>query len=136
MASLLWCGDVVCVQPATGGGKVGGVDGRVLDVLMRTGGVLVPPLPSFSPIARTQVQRKLQGPAVPADIHQRQLPSWCRALQLLLGQVALHSHRLSSRCRGLLPRCPSRPPRCRSLPLESHGHPVDSAGSRNSKVPW
>ncbi|XP_065286670.1 uncharacterized protein [Dermacentor albipictus] len=38
----------------------------------------------------TQVQRKLQGPALPADIHQRQLPSWCRALQLLLRQVALH----------------------------------------------
>ncbi|XP_070384748.1 uncharacterized protein [Dermacentor albipictus] len=36
---------------------------------------------------RTQIRRKLQGPAVPADIHQRHLPSWCGALQLLLGQV-------------------------------------------------
>ncbi|XP_072141080.1 uncharacterized protein [Dermacentor andersoni] len=33
---------------ATGGGKVGGVDGRVLDVLMRTGGVLVSP-PEYFP---------------------------------------------------------------------------------------
>ncbi|XP_075547473.1 uncharacterized protein LOC142581913 [Dermacentor variabilis] len=33
---------------ATGGGKVGGVDGRVLDVLMRTGGVLVSPPEYFA----------------------------------------------------------------------------------------
>nr|XP_054931768.1 hepatoma-derived growth factor-related protein 2-like [Dermacentor andersoni] len=39
---------------------------------------------------RTQVQRKLQGPVVSADVHQQQLPLWCRALQLLLGQVGLH----------------------------------------------
>nr|XP_050042608.1 uncharacterized protein LOC126539825 [Dermacentor andersoni] len=58
---------------------------------------------------RTQVQRKLQGPVVPADVHQQQLPLWCRALQLLLGQVGLHPP--SQPTPQPTPREPQAPPR-------------------------
>ncbi|XP_075533142.1 uncharacterized protein LOC142566170 [Dermacentor variabilis] len=100
---------------ATGGGGVGGVDGRVLDILRHSWEdrwpPCSPPPPISSPIARTQVRRMLQGP--PA-VHQQQLRLWCQALQLLLGQVALHSNRLPSSSHP-----PSRPP---SLPHESRRH--------------
>ncbi|XP_065303871.1 hybrid signal transduction histidine kinase L-like [Dermacentor albipictus] len=70
------------------------------------------PRRSTSPIARTQVRRMLQGP--PA-VHQQQLRLWCRVLQLLLGQVALHSNRLPSSSHPS-----SRPP---SQLHESRKHP-------------
>ncbi|XP_054926020.1 uncharacterized protein [Dermacentor andersoni] len=48
---------------ATGGGKVGGVDGRVLDVLMRTGGVLVSPPEYFADSEDDASSEEAAGPS-------------------------------------------------------------------------